>query len=142
MEKEESFGVIPVRKKRGKYEVFLVKLVNGGHWGFPKGHRENELESPKEIAKRELKEETNLEIKRFISDISFNETYQLLRDNKKIEKIVIYFLIEVSGNFNLQKNEILDGGWFDINEAIEKITFSGSQNICKKVSIYLQKDGI
>ena len=140
MYREESFGVIPIRENGGIYQVFLVQLASGKHWGFPKGHRNNDVESPKEVASRELKEETNLEIKRYISDISFQETYCLNRSSKEIEKRVTYFLVEAKdNNIILQSKEILDGGWFNVDNAIEKITYQNSKDICTKLKSILKE---
>jgi bis(5'-nucleosidyl)-tetraphosphatase len=137
---EESFGIIPIRKTKEGYLVFLVKLKSGNHWGFPKGHGLNSHESPKEIALRELKEETNLEIKDFFSKLSFKENYSFQREDKKVDKQVIYFLGEVlSADFKLQKEEILEGGWFSLTEAEKKLTYQGSKKICQKVKAYLEE---
>lgn len=135
--KEESFGVIPFRKKNNRVQIFLVQLRSGNHWGFPKGHLQDLFESPKEVAARELKEETNLEIERFISDVSFEETYFIEREKDKVEKKVIYFLAFVKGDFSLQKNEIIDGGWVDFEKVEEKLTYLESKNVWQKVKNFL-----
>jgi bis(5'-nucleosidyl)-tetraphosphatase len=142
MEKDESFGVIPLRKNEGGFQVFLVRHRKGMHWGFPKGHRSFDQESPKEIAEREFKEETNFDIERFISGKSFQETYILERDGKKIEKTVIYFLIEAKGSFKPQEIEIVDGGWVDIEQASKKITFLESQKICEELISLIKKENV
>lgn len=138
---DESFGIIPLRKNEGRFEVFLIQNRNGLHWGFPKGHRLSESESPKEIATRELKEEANLDIERFVAD-TFEESYIFEKQGKKIRKSVIYFLAEVSGAFKLQKKEIIDGGWFDSDEARKKITYPESKKICEEVSSLIKKSEI
>ena len=133
MIQEKSYGVIPLRKKDNKWQVFLVKLKSGNHWGFPKGHRKTTIEDVKDASKREFKEETNLDIVRYLSNKIFEENYILDRNGQKIEKKVIYYLVEAEGTIKLQKNEIIDGGWFDISEAYKKITFLESKKICEEV---------
>ena len=140
MLKEESFGVIPIREINSRYQVFLVQIKSGYHWGFPKGHSDSDKESSKEIARRELKEETNLDIATFISDKIFSETYKIIRDNNEIEKTAYYFPVSVIGEVKLQKDEVLNGGWFDIEEAIDKITFVNSKNICKLIPEFIEKE--
>lgn len=138
MVKEECFGIIPIRKNKERFEVFLVRHRKGMFWGFPKGHRFSEDESPKEIAQRELKEETNLDIERFIAD-TFEESYIFERDGNKIQKSVIYFLAEAKGTPKLQQKEIIEGGWFDLEESTKKITFPESKKISEEVRSLLNK---
>ena len=93
----------------GSYEVFLVQLKSGRHWGFPKGHFEKN-ENPKTCAERELFEETHLVIEQYLSKNTFEENYHLIRQDKKIEKTVTYFLALVKGEIFLQINS--NGGSF------------------------------
>ena len=59
---EKSWGAI-VYEIRDHHKYFLlVKNKNGKHWGFPKGHIEVG-ETEEQTAKREIKEETNLDVK-------------------------------------------------------------------------------
>ena len=57
LEKEKSCGCIII--ENGK--VLLIQQTKG-HWGFPKGHVEA-FETESETAIREVKEETNLDVK-------------------------------------------------------------------------------
>ncbi len=68
MEKDESFGIVPLRRNANAWQVFLIQHKHGRHWGFPKGHAESG-EMPEDAAARELKEETNLEITAFLIKI-------------------------------------------------------------------------
>ena len=135
-EQEFSFGIIPLRFFQGSWQVFLVQLKSGNHWGFPKGHSQ-QGETPKETAFRELSEETSLFVKRMLSEISFIENYTLLRRGQQIEKRVKYFPAEVEGIFSLQGEEILDGRWLDIEEALDKITFPSSKDVCSQLQLFL-----
>ena len=65
MKRDESFGVVPLSKTSGQWEVFLIQHNRSGYWGFPKGHAEPH-ETAEAAAFRELKEETNLEPLRLI----------------------------------------------------------------------------
>ena len=130
MLKENSFGIIPLRKEENTYFVFLVKLKSGNHWGFPKGHPIDTKEDAKAVAKREFKEETNLNVVRFLSDMSFKEHYSFKRDDIEIEKQVVYFPAQVSGRASLQEDEILDGGWYEVEKALNVLTYLPSKNVC------------
>ena len=68
--------------------ILLVKHKNGHYWGFPKGKAESG-EVPHETAKRELREETGLEIKEMISGRLFHETYSFEKGDQKFHKEVV-----------------------------------------------------
>ncbi len=97
MKKDKSYGAIVIKDNC----VLLVKHKRG-HWGLPKGHKEND-ETDIETAIREVKEETNVDIE-IISDKFFVESYTM--DNG-VEKDVIYYIAKpVSDNLVNQEEEI------------------------------------
>lgn len=124
MKYEKSCGAIVVED--GK--VLLVKH-NAGHWDFPKGHVE-EGETEFETAIREVKEETNIDIKiekenKYISEYSPKEN---------VMKTVIYFIGEkVGGEDKPQIEEVSDVEWVDVNKAVERITHQKSKEIMMQV---------
>ena len=124
MKYEKSCGAIVI--ENGK--VLLVKH-NAGHWDFPKGHVE-ERETEFETAIREVKEETNIDIKiekenRYISEYSPKED---------VMKTVIYFLGEkIGGEDKPQIEEVSDVEWVDVNKAVERITHQRSKDIMMQV---------
>lgn len=125
---EKAYGVIPLRREKEKWEVFLVCHVKGNYWSFPKGHGEK-VETPHQAAQRELFEETGLNVAQFLDVSSFVEDYDLLRNGVPAHKTVFYYLALVEGTVNLQENEIKEGKWFDLSQAKEVLTFSGSKEI-------------
>lgn len=134
--KEESFGIIPLKQNK-KWQVFLIQNKNGEHFGFPKG-KKNPSEDQKSAAIRELKEETNLDIIKFL-DITFTERYSFPRKNEKVEKTVTYFPALVKGKVKLQTLEIADGFWVDLEKAYDILTFEESKNICLKLQKFLKE---
>lgn len=124
MKYEKSCGAIVVDDEK----VLLVKH-NAGHWDFPKGHVE-EGETEIETAIREVKEETNIDIKiekenKYISEYSPKEN---------VMKTVIYFIGEkVGGEDKPQIEEVSDVEWLDVNKAIERITHQRSKEIMMQV---------
>lgn len=127
---EKSFGTIPLMFEKSWF-VFLVQLKNGSHWGFPKGHPEQD-ESPQDTAVRELTEETRLSIKRFLSPEPFIETYTFKKEEQTVNKTVHYFLVEVEGTYILQKGEIIDGKWFSFESAKNILTYEQSKKILQQ----------
>jgi len=128
MKYEESFGVIPLRQHNGLWEVFIIQHNRGHYWGFPKGHAEAG-ETPEQAAFRELKEETNLDFVSFVKADPFVENYQFTMKGEKISKRVIYFAAIVSGEVILQAQEIQNGAWVDVREAIDRVTHQEGKTI-------------
>lgn len=137
---DESFGIIPLSKKHGYWEVFIIQHNRAGYWGFPKGHAEAN-ETPQQAAFRELKEETNLEPVHLIQNEPIMEQYTFMMEGKRVFKRVFYFIAEVKGKVALQKKEIYDGRWLTIPEALNQITHQEGKDILKKVEHVLEKIG-
>ncbi|AWX69314.1 bis(5'-nucleosyl)-tetraphosphatase [[Mycoplasma] anseris] len=127
MRKEKSCGAIVFKNNGSQLEVLLVEQ-NAGHWGFPKGHVEP-AETEKETAIREVKEETNIDIK-ILDDFKEVNTYSpyLLTI-----KDVIYF-IGLPTSFQLinQEEEIKVVEWVNIKNAKSRITYEEDVKILNK----------
>lgn len=121
MKKDESFGVIPLSKEKGHWEVFVIQHHRSGYWGFPKGHAEPN-ETAQEAAFRELKEETNLELIELLQKEPLKEQYTFILNRRRVFKQVLYFIAIVGGEIKLQKGEIHDGTWLPFPQAIDRVT--------------------
>lgn len=121
MKKDESFGVIPLSKEKGHWEVFVIQHHRSGYWGFPKGHAEPN-ETAQEAAFRELKEETNLELIELLQKDPLKEQYTFILNRRRVFKQVLYFIAIVGGEIKLQKGEIHDGTWLPFPQAIDRVT--------------------
>lgn len=128
MRQDESFGVIPLSRSKGIWEVFLIQHNRSGYWGFPKGHAESN-ENQMEAAFRELKEETNLELVRLIHEEPLMEQYTFMMEGKRVFKRVFYFVAEVDGKVELQKQEIHDGKWVPLPQAVAQVTHQEGKNL-------------
>ncbi len=125
---EKSCGAIVYRRFHGNIEILLIKHVNSGHWSFPKGHVEGD-ETELETAKREIKEETGLDV---IIDQTFRETvsYSPRRDT---QKIVVYFLaLARNYDFVPQEEEIAEIRWVDIVRAARMLPYENDKSIVNK----------
>lgn len=138
MLKDKSFGIIPLSHQNGRWEVFLIQHRHGKYWGFPKGHAERS-ESPEETAYRELKEETQLEPVRLLQKEPLTEQYHFTKEGRRIFKEVYYFIAEVKGHAEIEKNEISDGVWLPLGEAHEKVTHPEGKAILAQVIHVLEK---
>lgn len=123
MKQEKSCGCVVFDEDK----VLLIKH-NEGHWDLPKGHIE-EGETEVQTAIREVKEETNV-------DVEVDENYRYTTGYSPMEgvwKEVVYFIAtKKSDNLIPQEEEVQIVKWFELNEAIKKITFDNTRNILKK----------
>jgi bis(5'-nucleosidyl)-tetraphosphatase len=140
MVKEICFGIIPLRQNLGGWQVFLVKHKKGDYWSFPKGHH-HPNEDAMQTAKRELFEETNLQVLHWLPVKQLTERYYFQRESQQIDKTVTYFIAEVGGEFKPQKVEIEEGNWFVLEEAIDRITFNESRHLCMELQFLLERRG-
>ena len=134
---EKSCGAIVYRRFHGNIEILLIKHVNSGHWSFPKGHVEGD-ETELETARREIKEETGLDV---ILDQTFRETvtYSPRRDT---QKIVVYFLaLARNYDFVRQEEEIADIRWVDIVRAKSLLTYENDKTIVTKARTAIRQNG-
>lgn len=126
---EYSYGIVPLCKHEGEWKVLLVQHGRAKYWGFPKGHAESR-ETPKEAAIRELLEETNLNVVRFISESPQEEHYQYKLQGQLIHKTVSFFVAEVEGELQLQKEELSDSQWLGMTAALNRLTHDIDRSVC------------
>ena len=139
MNKDFSFGLVPMYKDGDKIEFLLTQHILG-HWAFPKGHSEGN-ESPLESAQREFEEETGIIAYQVDENVTFSEEYYPKIDSQIWHKTVVYYPVWVSDKkVQIQEEEVIDYGWFEYKEAMEKITFAGSKKVLREVKKYLKED--
>lgn len=121
MKKEKSCGTIIIDSNK---RVLLVKQKLG--WvGFPKGHME-QGETEIETARRETKEETNLDV---IVDEKKRYTISYITSTQ-IDKEVVYFRAKpISYSLLPQKAEIAEIMWVDIDEAKQYLSFDNLKQL-------------
>lgn len=141
MVREQSYGIVPLCMQEGIWHLLLIQHGSAGYWGFPKGHAEPE-ESPKEAAIRELKEETNLKVVRFLSESVLEEHYQFFFRGHRIDKTVWYFVAEVKGKIKLQQEEVGASKWVPLTEAVHHITYETDKSICRNAIALCKNTGL
>ena len=107
----------------------LIIQQNEGHWGFPKGHVE-EGETEVQTAVREIKEETNIDVK--VDDkYRYVEVYS---PKENVEKEVVFFVAsKVGGNVVAQEEEVQNIEWLSITNAMERLTYESSKRVLRNV---------
>ncbi|MBQ9266981.1 MAG: NUDIX domain-containing protein [Clostridia bacterium] len=124
LRREKACGCVII--ENGK--VLLIQQT-AGHWGFPKGHVEAG-ETEIETARREVKEETNLEVE-IDSDKRYGVEYVT---DKGILKTCVFFVAKpIGGEIKAQESEIMNIQWLDFKEAVETITFDNLREFFKKI---------
>ncbi len=128
MKREKSCGAVIVRNDaEGKFQVLVIRQVQG-HWCFPKGHVEGQ-ETEEETAKREVLEETGLQIS-LIPGFRDTTEYSPVQG---VQKEVVYFLAEaLDGSETAQLEEVAEIYWASIIEAESLITYDNDANILRK----------
>lgn len=132
MIKEKSCGAIVYKIENSKLYILLLKH-NMGHWSYPKGHVEgNETEI--ETALREIKEETNLDVKLdndFRKVVTYSPKTNILKD-------VVYFVATpVTDCIKVQKEEISEISWYECEEAKKVVTYDNDRMILNEVIKHL-----
>ena len=131
---EKSCGFIVYRESGGVREYLLVSALNG-KYGFPKGHVERG-ETEHETAVRELKEETNLEV-RAIDGFRREIEYNLPQKRGTIKRCV-YFLGEYTeGELIRQEEEILDAVFVTSEQAMAMIPFANAKSVLQEADAYI-----
>ncbi len=132
---EKSCGALIFYRNKQGVRVLLVKNHNGRYWSFPKGHMElNETE--KETAVREIKEETNLDVK--IID-GFREVSDYCPFGN-IKKRVVFFLAQAFTDDVVDQAEEIDSHiWVDIQQARKNCTYENDLRVIDKAELLINQ---
>ena len=124
MKYEKSCGAVIFDNDK----VLVLKQVQG-HWGFPKGHVENN-ETEIETAIREIKEETNL-------DVEINEKFRYVETyspKENVTKDVVFFVAKkIGGDVKPQEEEVSEIKWVSPKEALELVSYESSKIVMEKI---------
>jgi tRNA nucleotidyltransferase (CCA-adding enzyme) len=125
---EKSCGVVIYRKIGVNLEFLYISNRSDGHWGFPKGHVE-ENESEEETAIREVSEETRLRVDLIFG---FRESVEyLVKENTKKE--VVFFLARGDGQaIQIQLDEVSDYKWTDFQSSKQLLDYESSRLVLDK----------
>lgn len=132
MEYEKSCGAVVYKIRYGRV-YFLVEHMKLGHISIPKGHMEGD-ETEEKTAIREIREETNLEVK--LDTVFRHDVYYSPCEG--VKKQVIFFVAEaVTEDLKNQESEVSDLEWLPYDQAIEAVTYATDKEVLSHAAVYL-----
>ncbi|UCD20549.1 MAG: NUDIX domain-containing protein [archaeon] len=141
MRSEKSCGAIVFRKNPLKY--LILYRAPGEHfkssWDFPRGNVEEGEKNEKQVAIREVEEETgikDLTFYKFREEIRFFFRFQ----GETIRKTVIFRLAETKTDEIKLSEEHDEFKWATYEEALETLTQKSSKEILKKAHEFLKEE--
>lgn len=137
---DQSYGVIPLYNADGTWRVFVIHQYGSTgdvFWGFPKGHAETG-EKPLEAARRELEEETGLQVARWLVSEPLEQHYTFVHEDRMIAKTVQYFMGVVdTTEYVPQVDEVRAGEWLTFPEARERLTHDSARALLDQTVAHL-----
>ncbi len=132
-------GFVLACETGGKRRYLLLKNARHGAWGFPKGHSEDG-ETLLETAHRETLEETGIDDLEVIDGFEVSDSYQVHTPKRgEYRKTVTYFLARTPKAKHVRSHEHVESGWFELEEALQKLAFLKLQETLKKADARLNK---
>ncbi len=122
-------GVVLRRSDHGPQLVLGRRRHDGRRviWSLPKGTPSGD-ETPEQTAVREVREETGLQVR--IVDSIGDIHYRFVRDGRRIDKTVHYYLMEATGgDLADHDHEFEDVRWFEVAEAEALLRFPTERDI-------------
>ncbi len=133
--REKSCGAVVYTKENDIYKFLIIKQTNDV-WGFPKGHVEKG-ETEEETAKREIREETNLDVD---IDINFREVITYVVEATMNTKDTVFFIGQPKTNdVKLQETELIEYNWLEYEDALNRLTYYDTRKVLEKAYKYLLK---
>lgn len=134
-----SSGGVVFKRHDDIIEIVLVAVKGGNVWCLPKGLIDKG-ETPEKTSLREVAEETGLK-GRIIEKIGkITYWYYIKEENAKCRKTVHFFLMEYeSGDILRHDWEVDNASWFQIDEALKKLSYKDEKEILEKAKRIITK---
>ncbi|MBJ8078140.1 NUDIX domain-containing protein [Bacillus cereus group sp. N12] len=134
MQREKSCGVI-IYQDKPDTRYLIVKSKANGHWGFPKGHiEENETEI--DTARREVKEETGLDVL-IHEDFKTSMEYEISETTRK--EVILFLGTPMSTSVTIQEGEIAMYKWATFTDTLNLFDHENQKQILKQAHEFLNK---
>lgn len=137
MIQEKSCGAVIYAQRQGR-TVFLVETMQQGHVSLCKGHVEGG-ETEHETARREIREETGLEVRfrdGFREVIAYSPYTGCMKD-------VVFFLARAESlDVTPQLCEVTRLRWLPEEEALRALTHASDRQVLQKAAALLREQGL
>ena len=131
---EKCCGAVVYKIEKGEL-FFLVERMVKGHTSIPKGHVEGD-ETEEETALREIREETNLEVR---LDTTFRHEVDY-SPAEGVTKTVVFFVAEpITDDLQKQESEVAALEWMPGQAAIRAVTYDSVREVLIHAAIYLER---
>ena len=132
-----SAGGIVHRAVDDVQQILLVHRRAPRLWALPKG-TPDAGETILETALREVREETGIEVR--AGEPLGAITYFFVRAGTRFHKTVHFFLMEpVGGNTELHDHEFDEVRWFQLEEALQIMTYATEREVVERAALRLAK---
>ena len=133
---ETSCGVVLVN-----FGSVLLLQYPQGHWGFPKGHYEEEAGAYQRTALRELEEETGISEVDMLDGWRMRTFYTFSRKGKEVEKEVYWFIGETEQYEITLSHEHRNFMWLEWDDAENQLNFEQSKEVLRGARAQLRALG-
>ena len=142
LSRERSAGAVlfSLDNTVGKIEYLLLNYT-AGHWDFPKGNietGENEIHT----ARREIQEETGIDHVEFFKDFKNKIQYYYRRDERLIQKEVIYFIARTNTKEVKLSHEHNGYSWGAYEKTLSLLTYKNAKKFLIEANIFLEKNSL
>ena len=128
MIREFSAGGVVVRRMQGRPYLAVVR-VRDQILALPKGHPDGD-ESAEEAARREVREETGLDVE--VVERLGDVKYWYVRGGERVMKIVAFFLFRYrSGSVDDHDHEVEEALWIPLEEAPTRLAYKGEREMAE-----------
>ncbi len=114
----------------------LVEHMGLGHYSIPKGHVEDFDKDEIATAKREIKEEINLDVS--IID-GFKESIFYSPKDGVFKEVVFFIGLAKEKEFKVDKVEVNDAYWLGIEDCMRVLSFDSDRKVVKDAYMFLRK---
>ncbi|MEZ4501485.1 MAG: NUDIX hydrolase [Dehalococcoidia bacterium] len=142
VERAVSAGGVVYRLAADRVEVVLVARPHTNLWALPKGTPEPG-ESIEETARREVGEETGLEVAIVEPVIDIAYSFPRPRGGGRVDKVVHHFLMTAEGGDVADHDHEYDlVAWYGVDEALRLMTYDNERSVVEQAARLIERNHV